>query len=193
MADPQAALLTQLRNIQTRTGRSIAQLHEQLASTGLTKVGERRSWLMQTFSLGYGDANAVALLVGKIPPGLDGVAVASPTTAGDPLEAIYAGPKAPLRALHEAVLAGLRHFGPFEEAPKKAYVSLRRSKQFAMLGPATQKQLEIGINAKALPDHPRLKRQPPGGMCQATTRVSSADEIDAELMQWLRAAYDAAS
>jgi Domain of unknown function (DUF5655)/Domain of unknown function (DUF4287) len=195
MADPQAAVLTQLRNIQGRTGKSIAQLHEALAGTGLAKVGEKRSWLMQTFALGYGDANTVALLVGKIPAGLD----SSPSAAGaaaeaaDPMDTWYAGPKAALRPLHEAVLALVGSLGAFEQAPKKTYVSLRRSKQFAMVGPATKDQIEIGLNAKTLPAHPRLKLQPPGGMCQVTTRIASLQDIDADLKAWLRTAYDAAA
>lgn len=193
MADPQAAVLTQLKNIQNRTGQTIAQLHERLAATGLAKVGERRSWLMEHLGLGYGDANAVALLVGKIPPGLDG-APAAPAAlpAEDPLDAIYAGPKAALRPLHEAVIEAVRGFGAFEQSPKKTYVSLRRQKQFAMVGPATRTALEIGLNARELPDHPRLKRLPPGGMCQATTRIASLAEVDAELLAWLRTAFDAA-
>lgn len=200
MADPAAAVLTQLRNIQSRTGRTIAALHAELAATGLAKVGEKRSWLMEHHALGYGDANTVALLVGKLPPGLqEGAAAASksaptpaPAAAGDPLDAIYVGSKAHLRPLHEAVMAVVQGFGPFEVAPKKGYLSLRRSKQFAMLGPATKEQIEIGFNAKDLPAHARLKPQPAGSMCQATTRISSAAEVDAPLAAWLRRSYDAA-
>lgn len=193
MADPQAALLTQLRNIQARTGRSIADLHAVIADSGLAKAGERRSMLMERFGLGYGDANTVALLYGKPVPDLAaGAAPAPAAPAGDALEAIYAGPKAALRPLHDAVMAVVRGFGPFEEAPKKAYISLRRSKQFAMVGPATRTQLEIGLNAKDLSGGARLKAMPPGGMCPFTVRLSSADEIDAELKGWLRKAYDSA-
>jgi hypothetical protein len=68
MADPQAATLTQLRNIQIKTGKTIAQLHAVLAASGLAKTGERRSLLMERFKLGYGDANAVALFMDKPPP-----------------------------------------------------------------------------------------------------------------------------
>lgn len=201
MADPLAAARTQLRNIQAKTGRSIEQLHEALAATGLAKTGERRSWLMQTYALGYGDANAVALLLGKPLPALeaDTAPAAAPAlpalpglAAADALDSLYAGPKAGLRPLHEAVIQLLQGFGPFEQAPKKRYVSLRRSRQFAMLGPATRDLIEIGINHKALPAHPRLKALPPGGMCQATLRLGRLDEVDAELAGWLRQAYDAA-
>ena len=193
MADPLAALLTQLRNIQAKTGRSIAELHAVIADSGLAKAGERRTLLMERFQLGYGDANTVALLFGKPVPDLaPGAAPSAAAPTGDALEAIYAGPKAALRPLHDAVMAVVRGFGPFEEAPKKAYVSLRRSKQFAMVGPATKTQIEIGLNAKGLSGSARLKAMPPGGMCPFTLRLSSTEEIDAELKGWLRQAYDSA-
>lgn len=193
MADPQAALLTQLRNIQAKTGRSIADLHAVIGDSGLAKTGERRSMLMERFGLGYGDANTVVLLHGKPLPDLTpGAATAPAAPAGDALEAIYAGPKAALRPLHDAVMAVVRDFGPFEEAPKKAYISLRRSKQFAMVGPATKTQIEIGLNAKGLSGSARLKAMPAGGMCPFTLRLSSTDEIDGELKRWLRTAYDSA-
>lgn len=194
MADPVAATITQLKNVQTRTGKSIAELHAAVATSGATKHGDRRSWLMEHFKLGYGDANAVALFIGKPLPDLGSGApiVAATAVEGDPLTAIYFGAKAGLRPLHEAVMSQFRMFGDFEEAPKKSYVSLRRKKQFAMLGPATKDSVEIGLNAKDLPAHARLEIQPPGSMCNATTRITSAEEVDGQLRGWLRQAYDAA-
>jgi len=67
----------------------------------------------------------------------------------------------------------IRTFGVFEEAPTKNYISLRRKKQFAMVGPVTKDSVEIGLNAKDLPAHARLKVQPPGSMCNATTRIKA--------------------
>jgi hypothetical protein len=192
MADPNAALRTQLRNIQIKTGKTLAELHAMLAGSGLAKHGEKRSWLMAQLGLGYGDANTVVGFEGKPLPDL-GEAQPAAAPAGDALDAIYSGNKAGLRALHEALLQALAALGSFETAPKKAYVSLRRSKQFAMVGPATAKQIEIGLNCKHLPEHPRLKIEKPGGMCQASTRIEAEAQIDAELMGWLRAAYDAAA
>jgi Domain of unknown function (DUF5655)/Domain of unknown function (DUF4287) len=194
MADPLAATITQLKNIQTRTGRTIAELHAAVAGSGATKHGEKRSWLMEHFKLGYGDANAVALFIGKPMPDLGGGApiASAAAAAGDPLAAIYNGAKAGLRPLHEAVMSHLRTLGDFEEAPKKSYVSLRRKKQFAMVGPATKDTVEIGFNAKDLPAHARLKLQPPGSMCNATTRITNAEDVDAQLQGWLKQAYDAA-
>ena len=195
MADPVAATITQLKNIQVKTGKSIAELHAAVTAGGAVKHGEKRSWLMEQFKLGYGDANTVVLFMAKPLPDLgDGARPAAAVAAreGDPLDAIYSGAKAGLRPLHEAVMAAISAFGTFEQAPKKAYVSLRRKKQFATVGPATSESLEIGLNAKDLPPHSRLKVQAPGSMCQATTRIQSAAEVDALLKGWLKRAYDSA-
>ena len=197
MADPQAAVQTQLKNVQAKTGKTIAELHAAVAKSGLAKHGEKRSWLMEHFKLGYGDANMVANFIGKpLPELVAGATKRKPTTEpvaeADPLDAIYAGAKAPLRPLHDAVMKVVQGFGDFESAPKKSYISLRRKKQFAMVGPATKDSVEIGLNAKDLPPLARLKTQPPGSMCNATTRIGSVAEVDALLKGWLKRAFDAA-
>ncbi|MBP9149146.1 MAG: DUF4287 domain-containing protein [Rhodoferax sp.] len=193
MADPDVARQNQLRNIQTRTGKTIVELHEALAASGLTKVGQQRTLLMEQFALGYGDANMVALFFGKPLPVLDGPATVTPQgPANDPLVEIYSGAKAKLMPLHAAVLDMVRGIGAFEASPKKSYISLRRRKQFAMLGPATKDLIEIGLNAKALSPAARLKAMPAGGMCQYTVRIGSVAEIDQELQGWLRTAFDQA-
>lgn len=193
MTDPELARQNQLRNIQTRTGKTIVELHEALAASGLTKVGQQRTLLMEQFALGYGDANMVALFFGKPLPALDGAATVAPQTlASDPLAEIYSGAKAKLMPLHAAVMDMVREIGAFEASPKKSYVSLRRRKQFAMVGPATKDLIEIGLNVKALSPVARLKAMPVGGMCQYTVRIGSVAEIDQELQGWLRMAFDQA-
>jgi Domain of unknown function (DUF5655)/Domain of unknown function (DUF4287) len=184
MADPEAAIASQLRNIEGKTGKTFAQICKLIVGSGLTKVGEQRAMLMNELHLGYGDANILALRAKQ--------AALPAAEDADPLDAIYAGPKAPLRAIHERLQATIGRFGPFEAAPKKNYVSLRRKKQFATLGPATKDQFELGLNAKSLPASPRLKALPPGGMCQYSVRLSKPREVDAELLGWVRAAYDSA-
>ena len=108
------------------------------------------------------------------------------------LAEIYSGPKAELRPIHDAFMAGIARFGEFEIAPKKGYVSLRRKKQFAMIGPGTKTRVDIGINMKGVRDTDRLVEQPPGGMCQDKVAVTDAEEVDKELIGWVRQAFDAA-
>ena len=59
--------------------------------------------------------------------------------------------------------------------------------------PATKYSIENWPITERLPSNARLKVLPPGSMCQATARVSRLNEIDADLMNGLRRAFDATS
>jgi hypothetical protein len=183
MADSDKALATQIANIEKKSGKSLAQLHAAIGQSGLEKHGEIRAWLMQTYGIGHGDANVVAHLA-KQPPAAG--------AAGDPLEQIYSGKKAHLRPIHERLMAAVEGFGDHEIAPKKGYVSLRRKKQFAMLGPKTNERFELGLNLKDDIMDARVKPMPPGGMCQYVVPLANAGEIDAKVLGYLKRAYDAA-
>ena len=80
-----------------------------------------------------------------------------------------------------------------EIAPKKAYVSLRRNKQFALIQPSTKTRVDIGINLKGREPAGRLEASGSfNAMVSHRVRVAGVDEVDEELLGWLRAAYDAA-
>lgn len=187
IADQAAA--TQLRNIENRTGKSLSQLFELIGNSGLLRHGEIRDMLKSGLGLGYGDANALAHAYFRE---CSAPSSADPGAAGDALDEIYSGAKAHLRPIQERLMEAIRDFGPFEIAPKKGYVSLRRKKQFAMIGPATRTRVEVGLNMKGCEATPRLLELPPGGMCQYKVQIHDPAEVDAELVAWVRKAYDSA-
>ena len=180
---------TQLKNIETRTGKSLGELCQILGSSGLAKHGELRDMLKRDLGMGHGDANTVVHFYQKQLAAASGSAPAGTDAA---IDAIYEGPKAHLRPIHDTLLEAIEGFGPFEIAPKKGYVSLRRKKQFAMVGPTTKTRVEVGINARGLGPSERLKEIPPGDMCQYKVAVTDASEVDAELLGWVQAAYESA-
>ena len=188
MSSPEQALASQLRNIEKKTGQDLAALRVAIAASGKTKHGEVRAWLMETYRLGYGDANTLA----HFAAGSKGATPASDGGAADPLADIYTGKKAPLRSIHDAVMTAIQPWGDFEVAPKKGYVALRRKKQFAMLGPKTADRAELGINLKEDVGNERIVAQKPGGMCQYAVALTSPADVDAEILSVLRRAYDAA-
>jgi hypothetical protein len=188
VVDMDKAVQTQLANIQKKTGRTLEQLYAWLGATGLAKHGQLRDAAKRDLDLGHGDANTLVTLFMRS----TGASAAPAASADAAVDELYSGPKAALRPVHERVMAAIEGFGPFEVAPKKTYLSLRRKKQFAMVGPATKSQVEIGLNARDLASGGRLVEQKPGGMCQYKVRLGSPEEVDAELVGWIRAAYDAA-
>jgi len=88
------------------------------------------------------------------------------------------------------LMATIDEFGDFTIAPKKSYVSLRRKKQFAMIGPATKTQVEVGLNVRDLADAERLTAVKAGGMCNYKIRLTDLAEVDDQLLGWLRQAYE---
>ncbi len=191
MADMAKAVATQLANIEKRTGKTLAQLAAIVKRSGLEKHGEIRDILKRDLAMGHGDANTLVHHV--LQSDGDSAAKAQGLSGDAVLDGIYTGAKAALRPIHDQLMTAIEAFGKFEVAPKKAYVSLRRMKQFAMIGPATNTRVEVGLNLKGVTGTERLVEQPPGGMCQYKVRLASADEVDAELLRWLRRAYDASA
>ena len=61
-----------------------------------------------------------------------------------------------------------------------------------MIGPTTRTRVDLGINAKGLVGDARLLVMPPGGMCQYQVRLTSASEVTADVVAWVRQAYEAA-
>lgn len=185
MADPQKALETQISNIQKRTGKTIDELKALVAASGLSKHGEVVKMLKTDLGMGHGDANTVAHLAKSD-------ISAKPAASANPLDELYVDKKTDLRPIHEALLKQLEQLGDYETAPKQKYVSYRRKKQFAMIGPATNTRVELGLNIKELPEAPRLEPQGSGKMCQYVVKLTDATQVDDEVATWLRAAYNAA-
>jgi hypothetical protein len=181
------ALETQLANIQKRTGKTLDPLVAIVKKSGLAKHGEIVAMLKTKLGMGHGDANTIVHLARG---GIADAPGAPAAGGGDPADAFYTGPKAALRPIHDRLMAAIGTFGAFEIAPKKTYVSLRRKKQFAMIGPATNTRVEVGLNMKDVRPTSRLEALPPGGMCQYRVKVTAVDEVNDELLKWIRTAYD---
>jgi len=190
MSSPEKATETQLKNIQARTGKTLDELSAMVRQSGLTKHSEIRAMLQRELGLGYGDANTLAHFTRQ--QGDEPAVKESGTATGDVLAEIYTGAKSVLRPIHDRLMAAIIEFGPFEVTPKKGYVSLRRKRQFAMIGPATNTRVEVGVNVKGLEPHARLLEQPAGSMCNYKVRIAAVDEVDVELVAWIKKAYDAA-
>ena len=182
------ALETQLSNIEAKLGKDRHALIEVIKATGLTRHSDIVTWLKNEMALGHGDANSLTHFT------LRGGSFEVPQNAeaADVLVAIYKDKKAHQRPIHEALMREIETFGAFEVAPKKGYVSLRRKKQFAMLGPKTNERFELGLNLKEDIDDPRVQVMPAGGMCNYVVPLTEATQIDSSLIGIIRRAFDAA-
>ena len=188
MSSLDQAVQTQLDNIQKKTGKTLAELSAIAAKSGLTKHGELRDIFKEKLGLGHGDANSLVHAILKS----DGTRAAEGKAEDALLDEIYSGAKAGFRPIHEKLMKEINKFGEFEIVPKKGYVSLRRKKQFAMIGPKTNTRFEVGINAKDLKKNARLLEQPKGSMCNYVVNVGAAQDVDAELIAWIKSAFEGA-
>jgi hypothetical protein len=175
------AWASMVTNLEAKTGRTMADWVAVVNTSALDRHGEIVAMLKRDHGLGHGYANLVAHTArGTSALGADGDAL---------LAAQYAGKKAGLRPIYDALLAVAQELGDgLEVAPKKAGVSLRRAKQFALITPATATRVDLGLNLKQTPPTGRLLATT--GMCTHTVRLSSPAEVDDEVVGWLRQAWE---
>lgn len=183
-----AALQSMIRGLAEKTGRSLQEWVKVVLESGLVKHGQVVAFLKDTHGVTHGYANLIAHSALKS----DAASVAGEGI--DLVAAQYSGAKAALRPLYEALAGRIAAFGAdVELAPKKAYVSLRRSKQFGLLQPSTASRLDVGLNLKGVPARGRLEASGSfSSMCTHRVRVESAKDVDADLLSWLRKAYEQA-
>jgi hypothetical protein len=183
---PEEAKANMIAGLKDKTGKSLEEWLKIVRASGRSKHKEFMELLKTEHGLTHGFANLIALQALQTDSH-----TASDTDAL--VDAQYAGARAHLRAIYEAVLAAVRKFGKdIEVSPKKAYVSLRRNKQFAILQPSTATRLDVGINLKGTEPTERLEASGSfNAMVSHRVRVSNLSEVDDQLLDWLRAAYAA--
>jgi hypothetical protein len=179
-----AAMIAGLRE---KTGKSLEDWLKILRASKLTKHKEFVELLKKTHGVTHGFANMIALQALQS----DSHTVSDTDALVD---AQYAGPKAELRPIYEALLKAIGKFGKdIEVSPKKAYVSIRRNKQFAIIQPSTATRVDVGINLKGVAPAGRLEASGSfNAMLSHRVRMSKPSELDAELLGWLKKAYDTA-
>ena len=182
--DVDAALQSQIRNIETTYGKPLDHWFAVIDASGLTKHNEVVAMLKSEHGLAHGAAHRVSLLARQRTD-------AGAAAPADPADALYAGAKAGLRPLHEALLDEIRALGAFDIAPKKGYLSLRRRKQFAMVQPSTSSRIDLGLILPATtPAAGRLESAAKfNPLFTHRVRVTVATDVDDELRGWLATAY----
>lgn len=181
--DVDKALQTMIENLQKNTGKSLEEWIAIVKSENLAKHGQIVKFLKETHWFTHGFANMVAHRANEsdassIPDSVDLIAEQ------------YKG-KENLKPIYDALIKEINSWGEdFEIAPKKANVSLKRKKQFAVVGPATKTRFEIGLMLKGEEATARLEAEKPNAMCTHKIKISSVDELDAEVYTWLRKSFD---
>ena len=192
MSTVDEGLEAQIRNIEQQYGKSLNVWIAIVKESGLTKHTDMVAMLKSQYSMSHGSAHRVALKAREA----DAASIVKSAEASgrDPVSELHSGKKAGLKPLHDALMTVINAFGDdIELAPKKGYLSLRRKKQFAMIQPTTATRIDIGLILKDVPTTERLESAASfNALFTHRVRVNTIDDVDAQVIAWLKQAYDLA-
>lgn len=182
----EGSLESKLANIQSRTSKTIDELFSILEESGLEEQGELLDLLGDEVGMDPEDASTVVHAYRQ--RGGD-----APRTIEGDLDRIYSGDREQLRAIHDAIMARVRDFGDFEVSPREAFLDLRRETRFATVGPGGTTHVEVGLNLDHADPPERLRREEQADrQIRYTVRISDPEEVDDELIEWMRHAFERA-
>jgi predicted transport protein len=180
------AVVTMLEKLKEKTGHSLEEWKVIISEQKVSKHGEIVKFLKETHGVTHGYASEIALKA----LGSD----ADSTTDTDALIVTQYTGKEHLKPMYDLLISRIKEFGgEFEIAPKKTYVSLKRKKQFVLLNPASKTRFEIGFNMKGVEPEGKLEAEKPNGICSHKINLSNIDEIDEEVIGWIKMAFDKAN
>ncbi|XOV80446.1 MAG: DUF5655 domain-containing protein [Aestuariibacter sp.] len=184
MATPEQQLQTMLTNLPDKTGKPLTEWMTILGDTQHDKHGQVVTYLKSEWQVTHGFANLIAQQFLQKNLNSDDDLVATQ----------YSNGKEALQPIYEQLIKHLAGFGKdVEIAPKKAYVSIRRKKQFAIIQPSTKSRLDVGINLKDTAPTDRLENSGSfNAMVTHRVRLTDMTQVDEELVQYLKNAYQQA-
>ena len=175
-----------IANFKDKTGKPLEQWIAIARKSGADKHGDIVRMLKTDHGMTHGYANLVAHKTLKSDAGSIGE-----TT--DLVAAQYAGDKAALKPIYDSLIQAAKGCGAIEIAPKKAYVSLRRSMQFAIIQPSTRSRVDLGLNMKGEPAKDRLEKSGSfNAMVSHRVRLEKASDIDKDVKAWIKKAWSEA-
>lgn len=180
------ATLTQIANIEKNTGKTLQQWITIVNKSGFAKHGELVNFLKEKHGFTHGNANTIVHFAKQSHAG-------AAENSDDLITEQYKG-KENLKPRYEKIMAEINKFGKdVELAPKKAYVSLRRKKQFAIIQPSTKDRLDVGLNIKGVtPSGIAEEGAKWNAMCTHRIRIEDEKAISKDLFSWIKQAYDQA-
>ncbi len=180
------AYATQIANIEKSSGKKLTEWITIVNKSGKEKHGELVNFLKEKHGFTHGNANTVVHLARQSHAG-------AAENTEDLITEQYKG-KEDLKPWYEKIMSEVKKFGnDIEVAPKKAYVSLRRKKQFAIIQPSTKERLDIGLNIKGVnPSGYVMAAGSWNSMCTHRIKVEDEKNITNDLINWIRQAYEQA-
>lgn len=169
-----------------KTGKSLEEWIAIVRKQNFAKHGEIMKFLKSEHGFTHGFANFVALKARA--------SDAASFEETDLLAMQYSKGKEQLKPIYEKLVQEIQQFGKdIEFVPKKANVSVRREKQFALIQPSTKTRIDLGLKLPGKELEGRLGDSGRfGSMCTHSVQLTSPEEVDNEVLSWLQEAYEQA-
>jgi len=179
-----------LDNIQIKTGKTPHDFKVLAEQKGLLKEGVKTgqivSWLKEDYGLGQGHAMAIVLTLRE--------ATQPKLSNAEKIARLFKGDKAKWRELYDKLFDKIYEFGPDVSAdPTDTYISILRNGKKLAVVQITSERLDIGIKLKSA--QPTRRFEAAGAWNSMVThrmRINDPAQIDAEVLAWLKQAYQAA-
>lgn len=180
------ATQTQIANIEKNTGKTLEEWIAIVNKSGFAKHDKLVGFLKEKHGFTHGNANVVVHFAKQSHAG-------AAENSDDLITEQYKG-RENLKPWYDKIMAEINKLGnDVELAPKKAYVSLRRKKQFAIIQPSTKDRLDVGVNIKGVaPSGIATASGSWNAMCTHRIKVEEEKTIGKDLMNWIKMAYEQA-
>jgi hypothetical protein len=171
-----------IRVLETTTGEDLDTWNKRIQHEGFRDEQSLRAWLNERGVKGYTESLLVMERFGY-PDFI--------TATADKLIEGQCADRPHLRPVLDAIIDAVMEIGEVTILARKTYISLLTPRRtFARVQPTTKNRVDLG---------PRIEGQKPAGRLQPSTihetmkleiSLKSVDELDAEVLRWLRQAYD---
>jgi len=174
-----------LDTIKAKTGKTPDDFRKLAAKKGLTKFGDVVAWLKSDFGLGHGHANAMAQLL-----------VNADKFKADPKDALakhFSGEKSKWRKPYDSFATKIKKLGTdVTLSPNQSYINIQRgTKKFGIIQISAADRIDVGIKLKNVKPTERFEES--GTWNNGVThrvRINDPKQLDAELLAWLKQAYE---
>lgn len=182
MRDWQSMKSMSARLLQERTGLDVATWNQRIQAQQFKDENALRAWLSEQGVTGYAQ-NLLVMERFGYPDFMQ-------ASAEQLIQGQYAD-RPQLRPIFEAILGAVIGLGDVTIQARKTYVSLMTSRRtFARVQPATKQRVDLAL---------RLEGQQPGGRLQPSkihastplqVSLTTREDVDSEVLEWLQKAYD---
>ncbi|GCE76550.1 DUF5655 domain-containing protein [Cellulomonas biazotea] len=187
MASPEDMMAAVTEGMRSRTGRDLGEwVHLVRTDSGLDPLDQKavRAWLRDVHGVPQNTQWAIAFSVAESAgwqrPSIDAY-----------VDSQYAGPRAALRPIYDAVEDAIIALGDdVQREGRGTYVPFVRTRQFAAVAATTAKRVDVGLRFVSPPDSPRLVPAKTPGSATHKVGLTDVSQVDDDLRALLRAAYE---